>query len=142
MVERPIKKSERQIAQPTDVIEQVPEAEPSQTEGSQKSITETPQKRVKPNDVIEQVPEAEPSQTEGSQESITETPQKRVITLPPVQGKEKTKGKGRGNQQDEDRSKLANPALMRGPKPTKSKPPLIKKTEEETEVGQEETTED
>ena len=114
MVERPIKKSERQIAQPTDVVEQVPETEPSGTE--------------------------------GSQDSITESPQKRIITLPPVQGKDKTKGKGRGNQQDEDRSKIANPALMRGPKPTKAKPPLLKKTQEETaeegtEASQEETAE-
>ena len=104
MVERPIKKSERQIAPPSDVVEQVPETEPSPTE--------------------------------GSQDSITESPQKRIITLPPVQGKDKTKGKGRGNQQDEDRSKFANPALMRGPKPTKSKPPLIKKSQEETETDE------
>lgn len=98
MVERPIKKSERQIAEPSDVVEEVLETQASLSEGSLDTTT---------------------------------TPQKRIITLP-LAGKDKTKGKGKGNKQEDDRSSPGNPALMRGPKPTRPKGPVIKETQSAT----------
>ena len=106
MVERPIKKSERQtVAQPSDVVEEVRETEPDTIEGSLESIT-----------------------TKREQPSKTRP----------------FRGKGKGNQQEDSRSKSpVNAALMRGPKPTKAKPPVIKETESQpdsdsdTEPGEE-----
>jgi len=46
MVERPIKKSERQIASPNDVVEEVLGTEPSAIEGSQGS--NNPEERAQP----------------------------------------------------------------------------------------------
>lgn len=100
MVERPIKKSERQAASPSDVKEEVQETEPSSVEGSQGSISHSSEERN---------------------------------TTRPVQRKDKTNKKGKGNQQESEPSRQANPALMRGPKPTKSKPPVIKIQEPTTE---------
>lgn len=94
MVERPIKKSERQIV-------------------------------AEPSDVVEEVLETEASLSEGSPDSTTQAREKRIITLP-LAGKDKAKGKGKGNKQDDERSSPANPALMRGPKPTRPKGPVIK----------------
>ena len=113
MVERPIKKSERQtVAEPSNVKEEVLETESSLIEGSQDSIIEPPKERN---------------------------------TARPFRGKDKTKGKGKGNQPEEDRSRSANPALMRGPRPTKPKPPVTKPQEvtedSVTEADQETTAE-
>ena len=101
MVERPIKRSERQT---------VADAEPSK--------------------VIEEVLETEPTAIEGSLD-VTPPPKERNIPRP-SRGKDTTKGKGKGNQQEESRSSPMSAALMRGPKPTKPKPPVVKKTESET----------
>jgi hypothetical protein len=55
------------------------------------------------------------------------------------------KGKGKTRQQKSSEPRSVNPALMRGPKPTKPKPPVVKETVEATEsdalteVGQEDT---
>lgn len=55
--------------------------------------------------------------------------QKPSIT-PPIVGKDKKKAKGRERQKDEQSSKPpVNLALMRGPKPTKPKPPVTKAPE-------------
>lgn len=115
MVERPIKKSERQtVAEPSDVVEEVLETEPSSSEGGLGSITQFPEERN---------------------------------TTRPYRAKDKTKGKGKGNQKEDSRSSPVNPALMRGPKPTKPKPPVIKETQSATaddsvtEPGQETTAE-
>ncbi len=113
MVERPIKKSERQtVAEPSDVTEEVREAEPSLIEGSQDSVIESPKERDTPR---------------------------------PFRGKDKTKGKGKGNKPEDDRSRPANPALMRGPRPTKPKLPVTKPQEvtedSVTEADQETTAE-
>lgn len=113
MVERPIKKSERQaVAQPSDVVEEVLGDQPSPNEGSLDSISQSPQERS---------------------------------TSRPFRGKDKAKGKGNRNQQEDERSTKVNPALMRGPRPTKAKPPVIKSGEATAEdsdtEGQETTTE-
>lgn len=104
MVERPIKKSDRQ------------------------AVTES-------NTVVEEAVEAEPSTVEGSTESITQSSEERIPKKLPLPVKDNTKGKGRGSQQKDEQSSKApgNPALMRGPKPTKSKPPIIQKAQEATE---------
>jgi hypothetical protein len=103
MVERPIKKSERQtVAQASDVVEDVLETEPSRIEGSLDSITPSPEERK---------------------------------TIRPLQRKDKTKGKGKDNQHKDERSSSVNPALMRGPKPTKPKPPVIQEPVEETALN-------
>lgn len=107
MVERPIKKSERQ------------------------AVTES-------NEVVEKTLTSEPSTIEGATDSITETPEKRNTKVLPLPTKDKTKakeGKGRGSQQKDEQSSRPpmNAALVRGPKPTKAKPPVIQKPQEETE---------
>ena len=85
MVERPIKKSERQTA-----------AEPSPIEDSLDSTTQSPEES-------------------GTTRSF---PRKNIKLE-----------KGKGNQKEDSRAKQGNPALIRGPKPTKPKPPVIKETE-------------
>lgn len=100
MVERPIKKSDRQIV-------------------------------AEPSDVVEEVLETEASLSEGSPDSTTQAREKRIITLP-LAGKDKTKSKGKGNKQDDERSGPANLALMRGPKPTRPKGPVIKEPQSAT----------
>ena len=100
MVERPIKRSDRQTL-------------PS------------------PGHVVEEVLGTEPSAIEDTQDPINESPKER-ITARPLPRKDKTNEKGRGNQQESERSRQVSPALMRGPKPTKLKPPVIKETQEVT----------
>ncbi len=73
----------------------------------------------------------EPSAIEDTQDPINESPKER-ITARPLPRKDKTNEKGRGNQQESERSRQVSPALMRGPKPTKLKPPVIKETQEAT----------
>lgn len=100
MVERPIKKSERQAV-------------------------------AKPDDVGEAI-ETQPSMIEDAQDSITQPPEERS-TSRPLPGKDKRKGSREDRQKDERSSRTPiNPALMRGPKPTKIKPPVVKETQEAT----------
>jgi len=104
MVERPIKKSERQAM-------------------------------AESNNVGEESLETQNKTIEGAQNSTTQSQEERSITRPILE-KDKSKGKGRnkGGQQKDDRSSKqpANLALMRGPKPTKPKPPVIQETQDET----------
>lgn len=102
MVERPIKKSERQIAPPSDAVE-----------------TQEPQ----------------PTTVDESSESSTTLPEKRKV-LPSIPGKEKAKGKGRGSSREEVAAPPMNLALMRGPKPTKAKPPVVEAPIEDVESGE------
>lgn len=101
MVERPIKKSERQTVAPSsDVDEQV--------QGKERPVKE--------------------SGDSTSRRSF--------------QKKDRSKGKGKRNQKDSAPSSV-NPALVRGPKPTKPQPPALAQTPEETiEQAPEETAED
>jgi len=107
-IERPIKKSERQIASPNDVVEEVLGTEPSAIEGSQGSITnrknghnpptpETKQRKGKGNqqesEHSRQVnpalirgpkPESKPpvikrSQEASTEESVTEPVKRRLL---------------------------------------------------------------
>jgi hypothetical protein len=129
MVERPIKKSERQAVTESNEVGKAPQTEPSTNEGAQDSIT---QSQAESNEVGK-APQAEPSTNEDAQDSITQSQQKRIITQP-VSAKDKKKGGGRGDQRKDEQSSKppVNLALMRGPKPTKPKPPAVKAPQEET----------
>lgn len=99
MVEKPIKKSERQVtAAKSDVGEEVKE---------------------------------QPHFNEERSDSKTGRS---------FQKKDRRKGKDKGNHQ-ESRPKNVNPALVRGPRPSKAKPPVLAETPSET-VEDTETTED
>ena len=117
MVERPIKKSDRQNVAASNAVEEIKKPEH--------------QNVAEPNDAVEQVLETESSPTEGSPSPITQSSEPRKIILPVV-GKDKTRGKGKGDQKEDLRSTPGNPALARGPKPTKAKPPVIKETQSVT----------
>lgn len=96
MVERPIKKSERQAVTDANNLGAAPEAQPSTNEAGGAD---------------------QPSPPKSS-------------TTPPLVIKDKKKAKGRERQKDEQSSKPpVNLALMRGPKPTKPKPPVTKAPE-------------
>ena len=121
MVERPIKKSDRQNVAASDVVEEIKKPD---------------RQNVATSDVVQEVLETESSPIEGSPSSITQSSEPRKIILPVV-GKDKTRGKdqtrgSRGDQKEDLRSTPGNPALARGPKPTKLKPPVIKETQSET----------
>jgi hypothetical protein len=111
MVERPIKKSERQ------------------------AISESP----------DAAKEGAAAQTEVSVENPpTEAqPRKERIIDQPLRGrdKDKTKGKDRdkGKRGGDDRPPQVSPALMRGPKPTKPKPPVIKADSAEVDESAEDS---
>ncbi len=106
MVEPPIKKSERQ------------------------AITEL-------NDVVEAAPETEPSTIESPIDSIPQSSQERNRPQPALR-KDTPKGKGREDQHKDRQDKQSNRqpgnlALMRGPKPTKPKSPVIQAPQAATE---------
>lgn len=95
MVERPIKRSERQAVTDANNLGAAPD-QPSTNEAA------------------------------GADQP---SPQK-SSTTPPLVIKDKKKAKGRERQKDEQSSKPpVNLALMRGPKPTKPKPPVTKAPE-------------
>lgn len=106
MVERPIKKSERQAAAPNSDIDE-------QVKGKGRPI----------------------------EERLDSTSSRSF------QKKDRTKGRGKGNQENSLKSNV-NPALVRGKKPTKPKPPVLQETPEPTvedsvaEIPQETTAED
>ena len=120
MVERPIKKSERQ------------------------AVTES-------NDVVDVVKEAaaEPSTDEGAQNPIAQSSEQRIISRPLIIKdkqvvKDKQKGKDRGDRRKDEQADKppASLALMRGPKPTKPKSPVVVTSPEPTDedaTEQEET---
>jgi hypothetical protein len=175
MVERPIKKSERQAVTESNDVVKAPETEPITNEGSQEVITQSSPESNESTHVVKEAPKIKPITTasaqdaitqslaesnefthvvkapetelitnEGAQDAITQPSKERSITKP-LLAKDKKQGKGREQRKDEQSIKPpANLALMRGPKPTKAKPPVIPKTQEETpdsttEVDQEET---
>ncbi len=114
MVERPIKKSERQAITPNSDVGQEAKGQERPTE-----------ERI------------DPTTSASGERSAPRSFQK----------KDRAKGRGKGNQQ-ESRPASVNPALMRGPKPTKPKPPVIQETPETaiedsvTETPQETTAEE
>lgn len=97
MVERPIKKSERQVStEVSDVVAENPTSEPDRV-----------------GDDPEQALKTEPY-SEGKRG-------------PNQQDRSKSRKKGGGNRQREQETARVNPALLRGPKPTKPKPPVTHK---------------
>nr|WP_290223122.1 hypothetical protein [Trichocoleus desertorum] len=117
MVERPIKKSERQVADnpSSDAAEfQGSEASDSGTRNSEERGRSRPSRdKADRND-------------KGSDRSGD-------------RGGDRGKRKGRGRDQEDDRARTpVNPALMRGPKPTQSKPPVV---QPEPEVEENSTVE-
>ncbi len=109
MVERPIKKSERQAMAESSTAEEVVETQPT-FEGVQPS-----EEREKPRPRLDK--------DKGK-------------------GKDKDKDRGRGGKPKDDRESKSptNLALMRGPKPTKPKPPVVQEDQEETAENSDETT--
>lgn len=94
MVERPIKKSERQAT-------------------------------IEANGVAEKNLESEPRHREDQEQALkTETPSEGKRS-PSRQDRNKNSRKDKGGQQREHEPSRVNPALLRGPKPTKPKPPVI-----------------
>jgi len=69
-----------------------------------------------------------------SYKEASTAPKPSKVTQIPTIPKQKTnkRKKSKGNQQAPERSRQVSPAL-RGPKPTKLKPPVIKETEATTE---------
>ena len=96
MVERPIKKSERQATdKPSSDAAGFQESEAADS-GARNS---------------EERGRSRPSRDKGDRND---------------KGGDRGKRKGRGRDQEDDRAKTpANPALMRGPKPTQPKPPVV-----------------
>lgn len=108
MVERPIKKSERQIAPPSDAGEETQEIQDTQ-----------------------------PQAIENNLEATAASPEKRKV-IPSIPGKEKSKARGKGSKREEEAAiPPMNMALMRGPKPTKPKPPVVTTSPEEIESSSE-----
>lgn len=108
MVERPIKKSERPIAPPSVEVE-TQETQP-------------------PAEIQDQ-----PSAVEDNLDAATVSPEKRKV-IPSIPGKERSKSRGKGsNREEEPATPPMNMALMRGPKPTKPKPPVAVTPPEELE---------
>ena len=98
MVERPIKKSERQAITPKSNVDEEVKGQERPVEERLDSTTSISEERSAPRS---------------------------------FQKKDRAKGRGKSNQQ-ESRPSSVNPALMRGPKPTKPKPPVIQETPEAT----------
>jgi hypothetical protein len=111
MVERPIKKSERQtVDSKSDVVKPIKKTERRLDEGNSNETPPSSEERNAPRS---------------------------------FRGKDKTKGRGKRNQQSDGRPSNVNPALMRGPKPPKSKPPVSEEPASETvEETESETIED
>lgn len=93
MVERPIKKSERQAASPDS------------------HAGEEIQGKERPINPIKKRLDSDTGQS--------------------FQKKDRSKGRGRGNQEEAKPTNI-NPALVRGKKPTKPKPPVLEQTPEPT----------
>src|ERR671932_531688 len=127
MVERPIKKSERQaMASNSDVTETVKENEGQAQEASLDEISPSPSPRNTPRPIL------------GKEGKDRGTDRDRDRDKDRGRGK----GRGKGNQREESRPSNVNPALMRGPKPTKPKPPVVKEPDPETTEASDTVTEE
>ncbi len=140
MVERPIKKSDRQaIASNTDVTEAVKETEGQAQEASHDEISPSPSARNTPRPILGKEGKDRGTDRDRDRDNDRGTDRDR--------DRGRGKGRGKGNQREESRPSNVNPALMRGPKPTKPKPPVLQEPEPETTeasdtVTEEETTAD
>ena len=136
MVERPIKKSERPIAPPSEVEAQTQD-QPNAVEDSLEVAIALPIKKserlIAPPSEVEAQIQDQPSAVEDSLETATVSPEKRKV-IPSIPGKERSKSRGKGsNREEEPATPPMNMALMRGPKPTKPKPPVAVAPPEELE---------
>ena len=142
MVERPIKKSDRQaIASNTDVTEAVKETEGQAQEASHDEISPSPSARNTPRPILGKEGKDRGTDRDRDRDNDRGTDRDRD------RDRGRGKGRGKGNQREESRPSNVNPALMRGPKPTKPKPPVLQEPEPETTevsdtVTEEETTAD
>ncbi len=121
MVERPIKKSERQTENPSTSSDATPQASDSK-------------------------PSAPPKPQRSSERS-DDRPSGRSDDRPAGRN-DRSSGRGKRGSQDDEPKQMMNPALMRGPKPVKApiapepQPEAIEETTEETtEAAIGETTE-
>ena len=142
MVERPIKKSDRQaIASNTDVTEAVKETEGQAQEASHDEISPSPSARNTPRPILGKEGKDRGTDRDRDRDRDNDRGTDRD------RDRGRGKGRGKGNQREESRPSNVNPALMRGPKPTKPKPPVLQEPEPETTeasdtVTEEETTAD
>lgn len=123
MVERPIKKSERQ-AQPN------PDAAPQSTESS--SAPQSSESGSAPQSLEPKSPPPKPVRRSPDAKSSEESDRG---------GRRTDRASGRGRKGDKEEPRQAmNPALMRGPKPVQPKPAPEPQPEEAAEDSQEEVT--
>lgn len=131
MVERPIKKSERQQVAPPDAV-----AEGLETSTFEGDETSTPA----PKKGKIALPTRRQDQPEGDGEGRSEGRGKgRSEGRGDGRGDGRSEGRGDGRKQREegrDRPGGTNMALMRGPKPSKAKPPVVVAQEAEPEAGE------
>lgn len=83
---------------------------------------------------VEERLEAAPASSEGNVDA--EPPSQRRDRSP--NKSTRSKGKGKDKRREKEAAPPINPALMRGPKPTRPKPPVVKTVE----AGEEEATPD
>ncbi len=136
MVERPIKKSERLIAPPSEVEAQTQD-QPRAVGDNVEAVIALPIKKserpiASPSEVEAQTQD-QPRAVEDNLEAVIASPEKRKV-IPSIPGKERSKSRGKSsNREEEPATPPMNLALMRGPKPTKPKPPVAAIPPEEVE---------
>ena len=142
MVERPIKRSERQAAAVSDPVEEQTAAISDPVEEQTTAIS----------DVVEGQTTTVSNAVEESKSESSPVEARLDSTAPPSEGrskprisldKDRKKVKGKGNQQESEPSRPGgNPALMRGPKPTRPKPPIITEQSPTAEDAETQTDEE
>jgi hypothetical protein len=140
MVERPIKKSERPIA-PPDEVEVETQDQPSAAQDTPEVAIALPIKKservIAPPSEVEAQTQDQPSAAQDTPEVAIKSAENRKV-IPSIPGKERSKSRGKGSNRDEEpATPPMNMALMRGPKPTKSKPPVVVAPPEELESSSE-----
>jgi hypothetical protein len=108
MVERPIKKSERQAKPEGESSESVAQAPPT-----------VPPAALPTRNVERPTLNKDKDKESGSRENDRSSRENDRGSKENDRGK----GRGRGKGRDEEPRQMVSPALLRGPKPTKSKPP-------------------
>jgi hypothetical protein len=130
MVERPIKRSERQlVTESTDVVEE------TQSQATEASLD--PERRPSKERSIP-LPVRSKDRDDRDQRDPRDQRDQRDPRDQRDQRDQRSKGKGRGKPQEDERPERGNMALMRGPKPTQPKPPVVQEPEAATEELSEE----
>ena len=124
MVERPIKRSDRQTAV-SNAVEGQTAAVSDAVEGQTAAVSDAVEESKSESTPVEDRLDTAPPLEERSKPRIS-------------LDKDRKKVKGKGNQQESEPSRPGgNPALMRGPKPTRPKPPVVI---EQSPVAEDEAT--